>query len=138
MKATTAAEAFVVLKANTPAGSVGALWEFGNTGNTAYPDASGDIVDDFGSTSDHTLSNLTQSLNLYHVYEVAGQTKQWSAWIDGTLQYQTNYNIYGFNSSPTLGYCNGYSFAGDVEEMLVLLKMYSSTGFEYTVNGVNG
>jgi hypothetical protein len=138
LSGTTGAEAFVVLKAAADVPSTArSLWKLGGTGNTtAYPNTSGNIIDDFGSTSLHTLGNPEQPLDQYHVYEVAGQTNYWSAWLNGKVQSITTTNTYGTNGSPTLGYSSssGYYFAGDVAEVLMFNKVLSSDERD-TVNG---
>jgi probable HAF family extracellular repeat protein len=91
---TTQAEAFVVLKVATNAPSnYPTLWRWGTSGPSyalPYPNPSGQIADDFGSTVAHNLGVPAQSLMQYHVYEVAGQSGGWSAWINGALQGSTN------------------------------------------------
>jgi hypothetical protein len=122
---TTGAEGFVVLKAaiETPAANR-PLWALaGNSLNQGYPNTSGTIEDDFGSTIDNTVSSPTQPLNQYNVYEVTGQSNFWGAWLNGTLQSSSANNTYTSNGSPTLGaVVNGDGstyFAGDVAEVLV-------------------
>ncbi len=137
---TTQAEAFVVLKAaaDVSPSLPRPLWHFGGSGYTgiAYPDSSGNITDDFGSTSFYTLGNPEQPLDQYHVYEVAGQTNYWAAWLNGKVQSTTTNNTYGTNGSPTLGYSSpgGYYFAGDVVEVLVFNRVLSVDDRD-TVNG---
>jgi hypothetical protein len=143
LNGTTQAEAFVVLKAAADV-AVGSnyrpLWTLGGSGygGLAYPDTSGNIVDDFGSSSHYTIGNPAQPLDQYHVYEVAGQTNFWAAWINGELQYQTNNNTYRTNATPTLGSGSGYYFAGDVAEVVIFNRTLSANERD-TVNGyLNG
>jgi len=126
LNGTTQAEAFVVLKANVaPGQGNGPLWTLGTGGmwdsELGYPNGSGNIVDDFGSTSYCTVGIPAQPLYQYHLYEVAGQSNYWAAWINGELQYSTTTNIYGYNPYPTLGegFFGNPCFAGDIAEVLV-------------------
>ena len=135
LNGTTQAEAFVVLKAAADMpGTSRALWQFGAIAYTYYPDSSGNIVEDFGSTSLHTVGDPAQPLDQYHVYEVASQSGNWSAWINGMLQSSTADNIYGINVYPTLGNSGPYYFAGDVAEVLVFNRVLSADERD-TVNG---
>jgi hypothetical protein len=130
---TTQAEAFVVLRAAADMpGTSRALWQFGAI--TYYPDSGGNIVEDFGSTSLHTVGNPAQPLDQYHVYEVASQSGNWSAWINGMLQSSTTTNTYSTNVYPTLGNSGSYYFAGDVAEVLVFNRVLSADERD-TVNG---
>ena len=132
---TTQAEAFVVLRAAADMpGTSRALWQFGAISYTYYPDSGGNIVEDFGSTSLHTVGNPAQPLDQYHVYEVASQSGNWSAWINGMLQSSTTTNTYSTNVYPTLGNSGSYYFAGDVAEVLVFNRVLSADERD-TVNG---
>ena len=132
LNGTTGAEAFVVLRAAADAAprfEYMPLWHFGLSGygGLAYPDSSGNILDDFGSTSYYTVGDPAQPLDQYHVYEVAGATNYWSAWINGVLQSSTTNNIYGITASPMLGYANGNYFAGDMAEVLVFNRTLTAS-----------
>ncbi len=130
LSGTTGAEAFVVLKvAVAVPGVVRALWQWGHGsgGWDAYPNASGQIVEDFESTSTHTVGSPAQPLNLYHVYEVAGQTNYWAAWVNGILQSSTNINTVGVNTTLALGYNGNNYFGGDVAEVLVFNRTLSAS-----------
>ena len=141
LNGTTGAEAFVVLRAAAdvaPVASFRPLWHFGSNGNTlAYPNSSGNILDDFGSTSYYTLVNPAQPLDQYHVYEVAGTTNYWGAWINGVLQSSTTNNTYGINASPTLGCADGNYFSGDMAEVLIFNRTLND-GERVTVNNYLG
>jgi len=132
---TTQAEAFVVLRAAADMPDTSrALWQLGAISYTYYPDYNGNIVEDFGSTSLHTVGNPAQPLDQYHVYEVASQSGNWSAWINGMLQSSTTTNTYSTNVYPTLGNSGSYYFAGDVAEVLVFNRVLSADERD-TVNG---
>ena len=72
------------------------------------------------------------------MYEVAGQTNYWAAWINGLMQGSTNVNSYFIRPAPTLGVnvCNGqyYYFAGDIAEVLIFNRMLTANE-RTTVNG---
>ena len=143
---TTQAEAFVVLKvATNPPSARQVLWRPGADGSAlAYPNTSGQIVEDFGSGGQaYNIGAPTQPLDQYHVYEVAGQNGSWMAWINGLLQASNNSNSYGewdtgnpVNEPIGLGwdqYNAQYCFAGDVAEVLVFNRTLT-TGERTTVN----
>ncbi len=122
----TQAEAFVVLNVvtNTPSNPQ-SLWQMGSSGSSLYPNADGQIVDDFGSASANTMSTV-QSLTQYHMYEAVSQPNDWVAWINGNLLYQTSNNTVEFWPDPILGALyDSYDdivynyFAGNIAEVLV-------------------
>jgi hypothetical protein len=121
---TTGLEALVVLKVATNLTStIHTLWYFGEGGDLEYPDASGQLEDATASGSEQTLGVPAQPLTAYHIYEVAGATGSWTAWINGQMQGILPGNIYGpFTFTLGLG-CNSYNnshyFNGDVAEVLV-------------------
>jgi len=122
LSGTTGAEALVVLKAAVDVPSdAPQLWRLGGSGSggLAYPNTSGDIVEDFASITIQTITNPAQPLDRYHLYNVAGQDGLWSAWINGALQLATTDNSYGAWSDPKLGYANNAFFSGDVAEVLI-------------------
>src|SRR6185369_17296535 len=129
---TTQAEAFVVLKTGSdmPSGSEG-LWRVGTSGSggLAYPDSSGNIVDDFASTIARQVGNPAQPLNQYHMYNVSGGANQWSAAINGIVQLSTTNNTYGvWGESPLhLGYNRCFAYLnGDIAEGLIFTRVLSS------------
>ena len=95
------------------------LWGFGGYYND-YPSSHRTRWEDFGSTTFHLLGKPAQPLDQYNVYEVAGQTNYWAAWINGLMQPgSTNVNSYFIKPAPTLGanvYNGQYYFAGDIAE----------------------
>jgi len=114
---TTGGEAYVVLKSTA---AYSDLWAMGG-GLAVYPYGDGTIRDAFGSTAEWVFGPPVQSLGQYHLYNVASQTGEWSAWINGLLQFSTNGNTYAYTTSPILGYGgNGNSaFSGDIAEVLI-------------------
>src|SRR5258706_15815925 len=145
----TGAEAFVVLQA-TSANPVSnrSLWQIGSAvdwtfiiGNL-YPGTGGNINDDFGSTMIQHEGVPGQALTQYHVYEVASQSNNFAAWINGVLQYQNGDNAVGFTSTPYLGYYTWFSpyvggytgyFAGDMAEVIIFSRGLTA-GERATVN----
>jgi hypothetical protein len=120
---TTGAEGFVVLKAGAASGVNRSLWEFGGYagGYSYYPNSSGQIEDDFGSSTLNMLGNPAQPLTQYHVYEVAAQNGSWGAAINTMPLLVINNNLYSINSAPTLGYSFGPQdyFLGYVAEVMI-------------------
>src|SRR5438876_404463 len=97
----TQAEAFVVLKAtaDTPT-ATRSLWIFGSYnyyGNWygMYPATDGTISEDFGTTGLNNIGNPTQPLDQFHLYNVAGKSGEWTARINGVVQYATTNNTFG-------------------------------------------
>jgi probable HAF family extracellular repeat protein len=122
---TTQAETLVVLKAasSLPSGKP-SLWRLGASGSfsLAYPNSSGQVVEDFGSTAAYNLGVPTQPLNQYHIYELAAGAGSWKAWFGGLLQSTQTANTYGLSSWEfDLGRepIWGYRFAGDIAEVLI-------------------
>jgi len=115
MNGASAGEIFVVVRAGGSGGNT--LWNWGTSSYPAnYPDYSGQIHENFGSTQLYPLGVPAQPLTVFNVYNVsAAQTGQWSAWLNGLLLSQATGNTVAFN--PTLWL--GGSFTGDVAEMIV-------------------
>jgi hypothetical protein len=150
MNTATGGEAFVVLKVSGANGEQ-ALWEIGgyNVGGSqgnieqeAYPNTDGSISDGFGSTTRQLIGIPLQPLTQYHLFEVSSQTNNWSAWINGVLQYQSTTNTVSFANTPTLGQAqnnngnNVYSsyFAGNIAEIMIFNRPL--TGAERTTVSV--
>ena len=114
----TQAELFVVLKAAVDVPSASrVLWRFGGTGDgtVAHPNSLGNIVENFGSMTAKTLGNPAQPLDQYHLYCISTKTNDWSARLNGILQYATTNNAVGFYAPPAFG----VSYDGDVAEVLI-------------------
>ena len=66
------------------------------------------------------------------MYEVAGQTNYWAAWINGLMQPgSTNVNSYFIKPAPTLGanvYNGQYYFAGDIAEVPIFNRTLTTDG----------
>ena len=131
MVGATNVEAFAVLRVTTnhPAAQRG-LWYYAYTNTTYedYPATNGWISDAFGSGVPHSFNPTNVVLTNYHIYEVLSQSNNWSAWINGILQYSTNNNTVAFGSAFDIGaVCamDGYDapignpFDGDVAEVLI-------------------
>ena len=123
--AATGAETFVVIRAatNMP-GAIRSLWHMGTAdyNSVGYPNNSGNIVDDFGSSSLHAILNTSQPLNQFHVFEEAGQTGFWGAWINAVLIASTVDNGYGYNTAQAIGRSGNNFFDGDLAEVLVFSR----------------
>jgi hypothetical protein len=130
MVGTTQAEEFVVLKVTTNLPSATrALWRMGSaSGYIGYPNTSGQIVEGFGNNQNYTVGVPSEPLTQYHVYEVAGQSGDWAAWINGVLQAEVLGNVYGYydgSYSPAPGCMLGHDpiwggyFDGNIAEVLV-------------------
>jgi probable HAF family extracellular repeat protein len=116
----TQGEMFVVLKARLdPASTWRSLGLFG-TDRTYYPSPSGTILDSFGSTTIRNIGNPTQPLDQFHFYNVASKTNDWSARINGSLQFSAVINTNSFAATPVLGNAFGTEhFDGEVAEVLL-------------------
>jgi hypothetical protein len=132
---TTQAEVLVVLKAatNLPAAN-SMLWRMGlNYDNVAYPNTSGQIVENFGSTSSATIGPPLQSLTQYHLYQVGAANGSWMAWINGVLQLGSQVNTYGVLGVTSLNlgrdsypYYGPSYFGGDIAELLIFNRMLTA------------
>jgi hypothetical protein len=65
------------------------------------------------------VGHPVQALDRYHVYNVAGGTGAWTASVNGALQTRNTANVYGFVTSPALGYGGSCYFAGEIAEVIV-------------------
>jgi hypothetical protein len=144
LSGTTQGEEFVVLKVGTnlPSGQK-TLWRLGSGEPPVdYPNTGGQITEGFGSTIVHNLGVPASPLTEYHLYEVAGQSGSWMAWINGQLQASLSANTYGFwNDVQALGYDTWYTdyyFYGDVAEVLIFNRTLTSDERVTINNYLNG
>ncbi len=131
MTTLTEAEVFVVLKAatNNPAGNH-ALWRLGNSGFASYyPQSTGYIADDFGSTASKDQGTPLQDIGQYHLYSVSSVHGFWQSWINGMAHFATDANGIAFPTAPRLGYGGtlyGWTFDGDLAEILLFNRSLSA------------
>jgi hypothetical protein len=148
----TGAETFVVLKtvSDLPADRQ-SVWGMGGAplAGKAFPDTDGSVRDDFGSSTLQSFSQPAAPLSQFNIYQVTSQSGNWSAWLNGMVQFQTNVNtvqfsgssIWGLFSAYTLGastYYNGAAavpnyFMGEIAEVLVYNRGLSD-GERQTLN----
>jgi hypothetical protein len=121
MAKAAAGEAFVVLRAGSvAANTTNGLWQVGTSGGAAYPDASGNVQDGFGSTQLYQAGTPPVSLGSFQVYNVSAQAGSWTCSFNGSTCFTSPSNTVGFTSAPVLG-GNGAGgwFNGDVAEVIV-------------------
>jgi hypothetical protein len=120
----TAGELFVVLKTEGDQNAPHGFMRFSAGGNSGGPGTDilypyqGQIYDAFGSTSVKLVGSPNQPLTEYHLYNATSKSNEWSARINGKLQYRTSSNTVGFTATPTIGALY-YSFQGKIAEILV-------------------
>lgn len=119
------AEAFVVLKndLDTPTANR-AIWSLGGTGSgePKYPAQNGGIVDNFGSVADRYLGDPSIPLDQYHVFNVVSRSNEWTARINGLVQFNTTNNtvaFWGGTLAIGVGMNTSYRFAGDMAELVI-------------------
>ena len=79
----SAAELFVVVKSS--ASSAQTAWRFGASGvSPAYPDANGQIVEDFASATSRSVYPA-QPLTQPHLYNVSGDSSRWASRMNGLV-----------------------------------------------------
>jgi hypothetical protein len=124
MQGATEGELFVVLRATgDPAANHGFMtFGPGGWGQWAlYPDAGGNIQDNFGGTMRNT-GRVPQALDQFHLYNAVSKPGEWTSRINGVVQYTTSSNTVGFTTAPVIGSSgspfNG-SFQGDIAEIIV-------------------
>lgn len=105
LKGKTSAEIFIVLKAAAdPNPGANNLWDMGKSdGSTAYPDGSGNITDDWGSTTLHTIAHPATSLTEYALYNVRSTPTEWTAYLDNVKVFTTPTNTVGFPDEMRIG-----------------------------------
>ena len=128
----TQAEAIVVLEVGNETNGNNALWQLGTEPDfSSYPDASGMIEDNFGTTPTQIEGTPQQSLNQFHIYDVVSGSTNWASWIDGIPLDQTPNNPPNFSDATSLGYSSynywgqGY-FDGDIAEVLIFNRPLTS------------
>jgi hypothetical protein len=131
----TAAEAFIVVKANNPdppVSSVGTgLWDFGtDITSTHYPFTDGIIYDDFGTSARKTTVNPTPSLNAFNLYNVISSSGLWASRLNGgSTIFSTGTNTVAFIAQCTLGSSGGGTvyFNGDIAEFILYNRVISQS-----------
>src|SRR5438876_8160425 len=94
-------------------GSTRGLWNFGSYNYYGYvygtyPATDGTITEDFGTTTLYNIGNPATPLDQYHLYDVFGNNSEWTARINGIVQFTTNYTSFGYTASPKLGVGQSY------------------------------
>ena len=120
MGTATAAEVFVVLKAaaDNPGGSH-VLWNIGTNGyGSPYPYFNGHVIDNFASTTDHDLGDLTVPIDQFNVYNVSSQAGAWVAQLNGDVVRRDPSNTVAFTGVPLLG-GGGTTWSGDIAELII-------------------
>lgn len=120
MNGATAGEIFIVVQAASanPSNAPG-LFQFGNSTGGCYPNDSGAITENFGSTTMYTLGAPPSGIAQYSIYDVSSQSGQWSARLDGLTLLNSTSNTVAFGSSPHLGHNSSTGFNGEVAEVIV-------------------
>jgi len=115
----TAAEALVVLRANSRTVNSSGLWNFG--GNASwYSNPNGNVYESFGTTSQFNEGNPAADITKFHVYDVSSQAGHWQSWIDGAPLFSSTSNTFSFPAAPGLGMnVSGSGFTGDIAELVV-------------------
>jgi Fibronectin type III domain/Bacterial TSP3 repeat len=126
----SAAEAFVILRATSanPAGPRG-LWAIGSTSWTAYPGNDGQIIEDFGSSTNYATGQPIINITEQHLYNAVSHAGEWTMRLNGAVQFTTTNNTVGFFPWPEIGASGfGHSyFDGDVAEVLIYDHALSQT-----------
>ena len=107
-----------------PSGIENSLWCFGTSGESVlYPYTSGDIYDDWGSTTRQNSGNPTVDLGTWHLYNVVSTSAEWTSFINNVLHYTTATNTVAFTTLPGVGRdTTTQCFPGDIAEVV----MYSA------------
>jgi hypothetical protein len=94
-------EVFFVLKA--PGAGPNELWKFGSSGDTSYfPDGSGHIQDDVGSSTMHDAGDPTTTLTNRVLYHAKFTATQWADRVNDEVLVSVA-NALGFRDGGTLG-----------------------------------
>jgi alpha-tubulin suppressor-like RCC1 family protein len=117
--AATNGEIYAVLKSSATVGATEGLWAFGSSNNVGlYPSNSGQIADDFGSTTVRGPYTPSAPLGQFNIYSVVAQPGSWSARLNGCLMASSTTNTVGWTTGPVIGASGGYSFTGDIAEVI--------------------
>lgn len=87
------------------------FWDFEGTVDAAHmPFTSGNIFDNFGSTTRRNIGNPTPDLTNPTLYNVVTKSGEWTARLNNSVFFTTATNTVGFNNA--MGYTVGMSFSG--------------------------
>jgi len=120
MAGAAAGEMFVVVKAAQAVPSAyQSAWQFGNN-VCYYPHVSGELYEDFGSTTRIDLGQPTSAITQYNLYNVSADSTSWAVRLNGGLLYARTGNSVSFRSTPTIGASSvPYYFTGDIAEIII-------------------
>ncbi|HWA11396.1 MAG TPA: fibronectin type III domain-containing protein [Opitutaceae bacterium] len=128
MSGATAGEVFMVVRATSDNdGNNHGLLQLGTNDASYYPLSDGQIRDNFGTTAAKTIGDPVIALNGYNIYNIAAQSGEWTARINGAVQYTTATNTVSFKTAPILGASGPYGFSGDVAEVIIYNHVLSSS-----------
>ena len=127
MSGATSGEIFIVVQASsaTPSNNLG-LYQFGNGAGGSYPNSSGLITDNFGSSTTYTVGIPPSGVTQYSLYNVSSQSGQWTARLDGITLLNSTTNSVVFNGTPHLGHNSNNAFNGTVAEVIVYNSVLSA------------
>lgn len=116
------AELWVVVKANSTTGNTNP-WQFGNSSQiTIYPWTTGQVIDNFATTTHSDLWTPTLAVTSWRLYRVKYHLGRMDIWMDNVLQKTKTGLTWGWRPNPQIS--NG--FVGNMAEVFV------STGRELT------
>jgi hypothetical protein len=131
MQGVTEGDLFVVLRTTGDPEADHGFMTFGPGGWgewALYPDASGNIRDNFGGPLRNTGKPL-QPLDEVHLYEALSKPGEWTNRVNGVVQYTTGSNTVSFTSAPVIGSSgsafNG-TFQGDIAEIIIYDRALST------------
>jgi hypothetical protein len=130
----TEGEIFAIVRANgDPGASTGSeLWNFGsasppNGSNPgSYPDASGNILEEFGCATRQNVGNPTPALTAWRLYNVAAKSNDFKVRLDNVQIFANAVFTVGFQEQVAIGgWTNGFN--GDMAEILFYPRVLSSS-----------
>lgn len=123
----------IVVDADPPgAVAQSGLWTIGTSGlATHYPLTDSIIYDDCGTNARKTVGNPTPPLTTARIYGVRNATNDWTAYIDGSVAFNTATSTPGFSATPLLGASVGAAqfLDGAIRDFIVYDRLLTTDEF---------
>ncbi|MDR2429404.1 MAG: fibronectin type III domain-containing protein, partial [Puniceicoccales bacterium] len=121
-------EIFILLKAAaaTPASTRG-LWRMGSSSYSYYPNASGVVVDDAGTSISRTVGLPDADITGWHLYNVSSKLGEWVARFNGRERIAFGANTVRWATSPLLGSNGSQGFDGGIAEVLIYDRVLTAS-----------
>lgn len=135
------AEMFIIIKSGydpAPDGISTGYMQFGSNGlATHYPYLTGDVYDNFGSSSRYNF-NSTVPFNQWNIYRLVSDSGVWISYLNQELLYYSITNTVSWTTAPKIGASNASAyFSGEIAEIVLFNSLLNNSETEQMYNYFN-